>query len=1038
MLKKPVIPDKILLAKPETVGLSVFGRRDFAKLTLGALGVVAVGEKSRTVGAKAAQRANHQETPEVRYGIGPCWSPRLGDVRAIVAVTNQRGAVRAHIPWRRRDQAPQDKEVIILDAKTRRKIKNVAGIQINRAFGDIVFQPATVPGKYEVYYMPYTVTPIPWAYTVTYPPPESSADPAWMTQYGLTPKLLTSGRWKALPRAEVLQIEARRGFDRFDPMEVIATELERRDLLARHPDQSYLLFPEERQFPIRMTEDLPLYWIEHGPSTEFRGEARLGEFYVFQVGVYAGRTGIGNLVADFSDLRSEQGAVIPRAAMRCFNLSGTDWDGCPIRKTFSVPQGTVRALWFGVQVPKDAPPGSYQGSLTLSLESKEESRLRLHLEVSAQPVEEAGDNDLWRLSRLRWLDSTIAIDDEVTAPYTPLKLQGQQVSCLGREVQFGNAGFPQSIRSNGIEILAGPISMVVETPERKVQWQSRETRILKKSAGVMIWESSGTDQQFALRCATKMEFDGYISFKVSLRALQASHVDDVRLEVPIRRGVAVYMMGLGRKGGYRPQEWKWKWDINRANNSVWIGDYNAGLQVQLQTPQETGVNYDLKATGIPESWGNGGKGGCTVTEEGDRVMLRAYSGPRTLATGTELTFNFSLLGTPVKPLDPAHWKQRYYQQGYPEPGAVPVDFLLDAGVTIVNIHQGNELNPYINYPFLTVDRLSAYVNEVHAVGLKAKIYYTVRELSNRAVELWALRSLGYEVYVDGPGGGGAWLREHLVSHYKPAWHQTLATGEVDEAIEQRGLSRWDNYYLEGLAYLLKHAEIDGLYLDGIAYNREVMKRVRKVLDRNRPGCLIDFHSGNNFTFHDLRISPANQYMDHFPYINSLWLGEMYNYNESPDYWLVEISGIPFGLFSEMLQGGGNPWRGMIYGMTARYSEDPNAKHIWHLWDGFGIQDAEMIGYWVPSCPVKTTQKNVLATVYKKTGKALISIASWAKEPVTCPLSIDWTALQLKPESATLFAPAIEGFQEKASFSPSAEIPIEPGRGWLLILEEHRH
>ena len=58
-------------------------------------------------------------------------------------------------------------------------------------------------------------------------------------------------------------------------------------------------------------------------------------------------------------------------------------------------------------------------------------------------------------------------------------------------------------------------------------------------------------------------------------------------------------------------------------------------------------------------------------------------------------------------------------------------------------------------------------------------------------------------------------------------------------------------------------------------------------------------------------------MEHFPYINSLWFGEGYDYNAPPDYWLVEISGIPFGLYGEMLEGDGNPWRGMVYGMTDR-------------------------------------------------------------------------------------------------------------------------
>jgi hypothetical protein len=488
-------------------------------------------------------------------------------------------------------------------------------------------------------------------------------------------------------------------------------------------------------------------------------------------------------------------------------------------------------------------------------------------------------------------------------------------------------------------------------------------------------------------------------------------------------------MGLARKGGYRPPEWKWHWDVERAINNVWIGDYNAGLQLKLKGPEDTWDIFNLKPEGVPASWGNEGRGGCSVGEEGDRVLVRAYSGERNLKAGEGLLFRFALLVTPVKPLDNAHWSERYYHiYGPPEDAA-------RCGATIINVHQGNELNPYINYPFHTVDKLSAYVNEAHSLGLKVKIYYTVRELSNHVVEMWALRSLGDEIFTDGPGGGGAWLREHLASHYTPAWHETLATGEVDAAIATTGLSRWHNYYLEGLAWLLRNIEIDGLYLDGIGYDRQIMKRVRKVLDGNRPGSLIDFHSGNEYPFHDLRISPANKYMEHFPYINSLWFGEGYDYNESPDYWLVEISGIPFGLFGEMLQHNGNPWRGMIYGMTARYYQGADPKHIWKLWDDFGIRDAEMIGYWSPACPVRTSCKDVLATVYKKRDRSLISLASWAQGPQSCRLAIDWKALRLNPNSANLSAPPIEGFQEEAAYSPSDEIPVEAGKGWLLILTD---
>ena len=524
-----------------------------------------------------------------------------------------------------------------------------------------------------------------------------------------------------------------------------------------------------------------------------------------------------------------------------------------------------------------------------------------------------------------------------------------------------------------------------------------------------------------------MEFDGYINFRVRVKAARAVEVKDIRLEIPLRREVATYLMGLGKKGGYRPPRWDWAWDIQRANNQFWIGEAHAGLYGKLKNPEDTWDYAALEDSGIPDTWGNRGSGKVAVTEEGSAVVLRATSGARSLAAGQELFFCFALVATPLKPLDRAHWGQRYYHMYAPPEEAAA------HGATIINVHHGNDINPNINYPFHTAERLTAYVNDAHQKNLKVKIYYTVRELSNRVAELWALRSLGTEVFTDGPGGGHSWLREHLVEHYSRAWHHVFPNGGVDAAIYTTSLSRWHNYYLEGLSWLVRRVGIDGLYLDGIGYNREVMKRVRRVLDGARPGCLIDFHSGNEFAYMDRRVSPACAYLEHFPFIDSLWFGELYDYDESPDYWLVEISGIPFGLFGEMLQRNGNPWRGMLYGMTARYYQGAEPKHIWKVWDDFGIQDARMVGYWDRQCPVKTDQAQVLATAYVKNGSALIALASWAKQAVRCRLALDWTALGIEPRGAVLEAPAVEGFQPAQVFSPGAEIPVEPGRGWLLRL-----
>ena len=149
---------------------------------------------------------------------------------------------------------------------------------------------------------------------------------------------------------------------------------------------------------------------------------------------------------------------------------------------------------------------------------------------------------------------------------------------------------------------------------------------------------------------------------------------------------------------------------------------------------------------------------------------------------------------------------------------------------------------------------------------------------------------------------------------------------------------------------MRNVEIDGLYLDDVTYDREILKRMRKIMERARPGCLIDLHSNTLFSH-----GPANQYMEFFPYVDRLWFGEGFNYDEPPDYWLTEVSGIPYGLMGEMLQDGGNQWRGMLYGMTARMPWRGDVGPLWRLWDEFGIAEARMIGYWEKDCPVRTEQ-----------------------------------------------------------------------------------
>ncbi|MEI6668033.1 MAG: glycoside hydrolase domain-containing protein [Acidobacteriota bacterium] len=995
-------------------------------------------------GAVAAVRDS-----DVPYGFGSWDADTLGNHRVVLNVDAPASVVTAHLPWRRRDLEPERKHLIVIDATTGGRVANVVRLAITREAGDIAFE-APSAGEYDVYYLPYLGAGRSNYPKVTYPEPSATADDRWLAAHRLGPGAVGPSATTSFPKASVVEIQAIDQLNSFFPMEVIATKAETAALDAAHPKAPFLVFAENRANPIKMTDDLPLRWIRRGPSAPFAGEAMRGEFYAFQLGVYASRQAIDDVRVQFGALNAKGGSgSIAASAFRCINLGGVDSAAKPFTRSVRIEPGKVQALWCGVQVPDAAVAGEYAGKLIVSSRGSAPTTVPFALHVSTDLAVAHGDDDPARLSRLRWLDSTLAVDDGLVKPYTAVAVAAskRQVNVLGREVTLDELGFPLKIESRfaiemthqvegkGRQVLSGPVALVVASPDvAATRWKGTGPTFTKQAPGAAAWRSTGTAGPLSMTTDAQMDFDGNIEFQVHVRASASTPIDDIRLDIPLSADVARYMMGLGVKGGRRPATLDWKWDVKNNQDSAWIGDINAGLQFTLKDdayvrPLNTNF-YTLKPLVMPVSWYNGGKGGCRLAEkDASTYLVSCYSGARTMAKDESLAFNFRLLLTPFKTIDPkAQFSTRFFH------AFKPVDDIVATGANVVNVHHANPINPYINYPFFRPGEMKAYIDQAHANAMRVKIYYTVRELTNRAPEVFALRSLGDEVFAPGAGGGFSWLQEHLGSNYIAAW---FVPELKDAAIVNSGVSRWHNFYVEGLDWLARNVGIDGLYIDDVAFDRLTMKRVRKVLDRHRPDAMIDLHSANQFNVRDGFASSANLYLEHFPYLNRLWFGEYFDYNSAPDYWLTEISGIPFGLMGEMLEGGGNPWRGMVYGMTGRLPWSGDPRPMWKAWDEFGLADSRMIGYWVPGHPVRTGRDDVLATAYVREGKTMIALATWAGEKVDARLAVDWKAIGLDPATVSITAPAIDGFQIGRTFDLNQTIPIEPGKGWLLVLSSRR-
>lgn len=939
-----------------------------------------------------------------------------GNHRAVVEVESDGRVVRATLPWRRPDLRVEDKGVVVVDVATGEHVGNVIAQEISSERGVVLFEPESGKGLYHIYYMPYEFLSgwwdarfgKPWNH---YLKPSYNLDKQWAQ---------LASKAENVADAKVLCFEERSRFDAFTSMGNIATEAET-ELLRKAATGPMMLFPEDRVFQIRLKDKLPVRWAMQGPSSQFKGYACRNEYYTWQIGVWAVGDDLKKLNIEFSDLRSGS-KIIAADSITCFNLEGVNWDGEPLSFDVDVAKGEVQALWCGVQIPDNAKAGTYRGQAKVSAEGVEPQVVDVVINVASERLADRGENDLWRMARLRWLNSQIGVEDTPTRDYQDVSRDGNLIRATDKQVKVGQNGLPTSIKVGKYEVLARPFEFVVKSAKGEVIFDKGDLTFTRTTAGSAEWQSKAKKEGIEFTCRARLEFDGYLHYEIEVATDEPIRVEDICLQSKYTPYSSKYFMGAGHSGGLCPKKHRWDWKGDW--DSYWIGGAEAGVRVELRGGSYNGPLMRDYTPEQPRSWANNGLGYVDLKRAATAVVV-AGSGEHTISK-EPLCFEFDLQITPVKKVDMAkHFNERYYHSSpaYFDKGKAE-------GANVANIHHANPENPVINYPFIAGDKLKSFVDEQHEDSCRVKIYYTVRELTNYTHEIYALKSLGHEILAGGRGYGVPWHHEHLIDDYWPAWYSELPDQTSDAALVLTSFSRWINYYLEGLRWMIENYGIDGIYMDDVSFDRPVMKRMRRIMDACHPDALIDLHSHTGYSN-----GPAQQYTGFYPYINRLWYGEGFEYLKmTPDEWFVTFSGIPFGLTSDMLEKGGNPWLGMVYGATARHSAGFNPAPMWKLWREWGIDSSKMIGYWDEEPVVATSHPEVKATAFVKEDGALIAVGnfSWKKQNIA--LEIDWKALGLDPSKVEIYMPEIEEFQSAQQLTPKSRIAIDIKRGCIVIVK----
>ena len=366
----------------------------------------------------------------------------------------------------------------------------------------------------------------------------------------------------------------------------------------------------------------------------FRGEAMRGEYFTFQLGAYAARRPL-LLTATWTDLvgRSHR-QILSSSRLRCTNLPK---GSIAEREGLLVGAGEVLAFWFGLDVPKSGiVADTYVARVVLSEKTPRAAAgegsagevvaegIRVEITISDALATQSGDNELWRHSRLRWLDSTVGdstvgdstvgdstAGDEPAANGSSVngglsRLRGSrgcalgQADCIavenaaygtllsapgGRQLGIGSTGLPLSLRVGGAELLAAPARLRLLRAHLGLTLSpDGPLHLERRAGGAVSWRQKLRAEEASVRVHIwgSMEVDGLAQMSAEIQIVQRSSqmsaeirrrtaeeevssnatiaLDDVRLELPLVSSMVPLINGFDIKGNERPNQVLWRWD----------------------------------------------------------------------------------------------------------------------------------------------------------------------------------------------------------------------------------------------------------------------------------------------------------------------------------------------------------------------------------------------------------------------------------------------------------------------------------------------
>lgn len=265
-----------------------------------------------------------------------------------------------------------------------------------------------------------------------------------------------------------------------------------------------------------------------------------------------------------------------------------------------------------------------------------------------------------------WLGSKVGLHpDKVLPGWTPMAVDDNGgIKLIGRELQIAGSGWPAGIRSNGEQMLAAPVGVVLKANGQEIELQPMARPTIVKANDAMV-ETRGAVSGAGWQLATTIEtqFDGMMKVTSNLSAPAGAEVEELRLEIPLASERAIF---LGMWTGGRNFRGTTRYGLLPDKDGVLFSSNRPGRRKNAKV-RGSFIPYlflgddDRGLTWFAENdkgWTKSmEKAAIEVERRGDRTVLRLnLITAKTVLAGPR-TFVFGLQPTPVRPLDPAHRKK---------------------------------------------------------------------------------------------------------------------------------------------------------------------------------------------------------------------------------------------------------------------------------------------------------------------------------------------------------------------------------------------